>query len=497
MVSTNNANAQQAPTAFDVFVTEPGPKVLKVARLASQLGGIDIEKLMESLEEPPALVKEGASSEEAEEVKRQLEELGAAIELKTSTSVPTFSMPKAAFMEIVLKKSGTKSMAVAKKLSQLTGGDLDTLLEAVEELPYVIDKKRPTAEAMEIKKQLEALGAVVELTPVKPTHVDVILTNTGRKTMGIAKIIAQSTGKDMDAILEALEDLPFTVVKGMPTDEAETFQKQLEAAGAKIELKEAAAPAKGRATKKQDSYEVILLKAGSEYMRVIEILKALANIETDQGLKLITHLPATVASGLSKSDAQTLQDALQGVGAEVKINPPLTMEKQPPLENKQKPSNAQNKTTAPQAKPTPQKTTNSEAERESILRQIDEILRGINDDKVFTCFKQNRTKLNNAVAKYAGDYLKYKERFLLQVDETLFGSADEGCVITDKAIYGRETFENGKRIPLNKRIKTINAYDGSKGIIIDGNRLCTLIMPNKTTVPQILKLLKEVSKLNE
>ena len=509
-----------APQAFDVFVTEPGTKVLKVARLASQLGGIDLEKLMEGLEEPPTLVKEAASKEEADEIKQQLEEIGAAIELKPSASSPAPALPKAPYMKMELKKAGPRSMAVAKALAQITGADMDTLMEAMEELPYVITEKKPTAEALEISKQLEGLGAVVELTPVKPSHMDVILTNAGRKSMGVAKLVADATGKDMDTILEALEELPFTAAQGMPTAEAEALQKKLEASGASVELKEAAAPVQAGILAQGGTHDVIIMRVGSEYKRVVELLKGLAGIPEAQGQKIITHMPATVASNLSANDALTLRDALTAVGADVEVKPPVveatpsssgkktSKTATPPKKTagnsspKQSSSNASINPdfgskfgASTQAAASNTRNASFEEDLDAIMDRIDNILRGINDDNVFTCFKQNQQKLGNAIAKYAGGCVG--ETFLLQVDETLFGSADEGCVITDKAIYGRESFEDGVRVPLNRSIKKMQAGPGNKGIVIDGKKLCTLIMPDKGTVPKILELLKEVAKLND
>ena len=69
-------------TEFDVLLTEIGPKkinVIKEVRAITQLGLKEAKELVESA---PKVVKEGARKEEAEEIKKKLEEAGATVELK-------------------------------------------------------------------------------------------------------------------------------------------------------------------------------------------------------------------------------------------------------------------------------------------------------------------------------------------------------------------------------------------------------------------------------
>ena len=130
----------------------------------------------------------------------------------------------------------------------------------------------------------------------------------------------------------------------------------------------------------------------------------------------------------------------------------------------------------------------------AIRKRIDFILKSINDAQVFTQYNKNQEKLNNAIAEYA--QMASQEQFMLQVDDTIFGSADEGCVITDKALYIRGLFEDGKRIPLNRSIKNIQIREENK-IIIDGRNVGTLCLPNKiNTIPKIIEILQYVAKLN-
>ncbi|MFQ6604201.1 MAG: 50S ribosomal protein L7/L12 [Fidelibacterota bacterium] len=74
--------AEEEKTEFDVVLTSAGQakiNVIKVVRAITSLGLKDAKELVDSA---PKAVKEGISAAEAEEVKAQLEEAGATVELK-------------------------------------------------------------------------------------------------------------------------------------------------------------------------------------------------------------------------------------------------------------------------------------------------------------------------------------------------------------------------------------------------------------------------------
>jgi large subunit ribosomal protein L7/L12 len=76
------AAAAEEQTEFDVILTAFGDKkinVIKVVRAVTSLGLKEAKDLVESA---PVAVKEGVSKEEAEEIKGQLEEAGAQVDLK-------------------------------------------------------------------------------------------------------------------------------------------------------------------------------------------------------------------------------------------------------------------------------------------------------------------------------------------------------------------------------------------------------------------------------
>jgi len=80
--AAGGGEAAEEPTEFDVVLAEAGGekiKVIKVVRTLTGLGLADAKKFVESA---PQTVKEGASKEEADDIKKQLEEVGAKVEVK-------------------------------------------------------------------------------------------------------------------------------------------------------------------------------------------------------------------------------------------------------------------------------------------------------------------------------------------------------------------------------------------------------------------------------
>ena len=76
------AAAAEEKTEFDVVMTSFGDKKLDVIKVVRAITGLGLKEAKEMVEGVPAKVKEGASKEDAEDLKKQLEEAGATVELK-------------------------------------------------------------------------------------------------------------------------------------------------------------------------------------------------------------------------------------------------------------------------------------------------------------------------------------------------------------------------------------------------------------------------------
>jgi large subunit ribosomal protein L7/L12 len=69
-------------TEFDVVMTSFGDNKVSVIKAVRAVTGLGLKEAKEMVEGAPATIKEGASKDDAEEVKKQLEEAGASVELK-------------------------------------------------------------------------------------------------------------------------------------------------------------------------------------------------------------------------------------------------------------------------------------------------------------------------------------------------------------------------------------------------------------------------------
>lgn len=69
-------------SAFDVILKAPGGAKLAVVKLVKELTGLGLKEAKELVDGAPKAVKEGLAKEEAEGLKKQLEEAGAEVELK-------------------------------------------------------------------------------------------------------------------------------------------------------------------------------------------------------------------------------------------------------------------------------------------------------------------------------------------------------------------------------------------------------------------------------
>ena len=76
------APAAEEQTEFDVILTGDGGKKINVIKEVRAITGLGLTEAKTLVESAPKAVKEGVSKDEAEKVKKQLEEAGATVELK-------------------------------------------------------------------------------------------------------------------------------------------------------------------------------------------------------------------------------------------------------------------------------------------------------------------------------------------------------------------------------------------------------------------------------
>ncbi len=77
-----DAAAEEEKTSFDVILKSAGGSKLAVVKLVKELTGLGLKEAKEVVDSAPKAVKEGIAKDEAEALKKQLEEAGAEVELK-------------------------------------------------------------------------------------------------------------------------------------------------------------------------------------------------------------------------------------------------------------------------------------------------------------------------------------------------------------------------------------------------------------------------------
>ena len=120
-----------------------------------------------------------------------------------------------------------------------------------EELIEALSAK-PVMEVVELVKALEEKWGVSAAAPVavaaggaaapeaaaeEQTEFDVVMTSFGENKVAVIKVVRTVTGLGLKEAKDLVEGAPSPIKEGVPKDEAETIKKQLEEAGAKVEVK--------------------------------------------------------------------------------------------------------------------------------------------------------------------------------------------------------------------------------------------------------------------
>ena len=74
--------AAEEKTEFDVELTEVGSEKVKVIKVVREQTGLGLKEAKDLVDNAPKMIKEGASKDEAEAIKKALEEVGAKVTLK-------------------------------------------------------------------------------------------------------------------------------------------------------------------------------------------------------------------------------------------------------------------------------------------------------------------------------------------------------------------------------------------------------------------------------
>ena len=78
----DGGDAAAEKTSFDVILKAAGPNKLAIVKLVKDLTGLGLKEAKDVVDAAPKAVKEGVSKDEAEGLKKSLEEAGAEVEIK-------------------------------------------------------------------------------------------------------------------------------------------------------------------------------------------------------------------------------------------------------------------------------------------------------------------------------------------------------------------------------------------------------------------------------
>ena len=150
--------------------------------------------------------------------------------------------------EVEEKKTKGKKGEAAKKMSAKAEGKLDSIIESIENLTVL--------ELSELVKTLEERFGVSAQAPVaavaaapaagtaaaaapeeEKTEFTVVLASAGSNKIPVIKVIRQITNLGLKEAKDLVDSAPSTVKEGIGKEEAEQIKKQLEEAGATVELK--------------------------------------------------------------------------------------------------------------------------------------------------------------------------------------------------------------------------------------------------------------------
>jgi large subunit ribosomal protein L7/L12 len=122
--------------------------------------------------------------------------------------------------------------AFAEQLVNLTVKEVNELAQILKE-EYGIE---PAAAAVAVAAPGAAAGGEAAVAEEKNTF-DVILKHAGQAKLGVVKLVKELTSLGLKESKELVDAAPKAIKEGVSRDEAEALKKQLEEAGAEVEVK--------------------------------------------------------------------------------------------------------------------------------------------------------------------------------------------------------------------------------------------------------------------
>ncbi|EMR04061.1 50S ribosomal protein L7/L12 [Cesiribacter andamanensis] len=120
--------------------------------------------------------------------------------------------------------------AFAEQLVNLT-------VKEVNELATILKDEYGIEPAAAAAPAAAAGGGAEAAAPAEKTEFDVILKSAGAAKLAVVKLVKELTGLGLKEAKDVVDNAPKAIKEGIGKDEAEGLKKQLEEAGAEVELK--------------------------------------------------------------------------------------------------------------------------------------------------------------------------------------------------------------------------------------------------------------------
>lgn len=112
-----------------------------------------------------------------------------------------------------------------------------TVLEVVELVEAMEEKFGVSAAAAAVAMPVAGAGGDAPAAAAEQTEFDAIMSSFGASKVGVIKAVRAITGLGLKEAKDLVEAVPATIKEGVGKDEAEDIKKQLEEAGATVEVK--------------------------------------------------------------------------------------------------------------------------------------------------------------------------------------------------------------------------------------------------------------------
>ena len=166
----------------------------------------------------------------------------------------------------------------------------------------------------------EANDSSAEETPKEvEKDYEVVLIDGGDRQLEVVKEIKNNAGLDLASSKAIVDKAPATVATGLSKEEAENLKTVLETAGATVEINEIELSKATDSEVEKTEFEVVLIDAGIGKLEVVKQIKNNVGLDLASSKAIVDAAPATVATGLSKEEAENLKAVLEEAGATVEI----------------------------------------------------------------------------------------------------------------------------------------------------------------------------------